>query len=80
VSNLCGCPQVCWDEHNERVLFYVGSMTFAYEPRRRAWRPIHAIDVKDQPPGGVSTREAVYVPDADAVLTYGPDPRRREAG
>ena len=24
--------QVCWDEHNRRLVFYVASMTFSYDP------------------------------------------------
>jgi hypothetical protein len=38
---------------------------FGMQERRRQ-RSTH------QPPGGISTREAVYVPEQDAILAYGP--------
>ncbi len=38
---------------------------FAFAERRWVLNP-------QQPPGGVSTREAVYMPEEDAVLAYGP--------
>lgn len=43
--------QVCWDEYDQRLVYYVGSVTFAYDPSKRQWKLIHARTVKEQPPG-----------------------------
>ncbi len=42
--------QVCWDGHNQRLVFYVGSMTFSYEPVKRRWRLVHDVSDRRQPP------------------------------
>ncbi len=63
--------QVCWDGHTRRLLFYVGSMTFAYEPKRRAWREIHAMNVKDQPPALLLWSSLCYDPAGKQAILFG---------
>ena len=42
--------QVCWDDHNGRLLFYGASMTFSNDPARCEWKLIHDKHEKAQPP------------------------------
>jgi len=57
--------QVCWDEHNRRLVFYVASMTFSYEPVRREW-----LEPIEQPfPGGGSV-SPIAVPTPEGVVVY----------
>jgi len=63
--------QVCWDGHNKRLVFYVGSMTFAYEPTARRWTQIHAMDVADQPPALLLWSSLCYDPVNRQVLLFG---------
>ena len=63
--------QVCWDEHNQRVVYYVGSMTFSYEPVERQWQVIH--DAKDtaQPPALLLWGSLCYDPVNKQVVLFG---------
>ena len=63
--------QVCWDGHNKRLLFYVGSMTFSYEPKGRQWKRIHARGVKAQPPALLLWGSLCYDPVNRQVLLFG---------
>lgn len=63
--------QVCWDAHNKRVLFYVGSQTFSYEPKSRRWRLIHSPTAADQPPAMLIWSSLCYDPVNRQVLLFG---------
>jgi len=63
--------QVCWDDHKERLLFYVGSMTFSYEPRKREWTQIHDQSVKEQPPALLLWSSLCYEPVNKQAILFG---------
>ena len=63
--------QCCWDAHNSRVLFYVGSMTFSYDPAKRVWKEIHARNVKAQPPAMLLWGSLCYDPVNKQVILFG---------
>jgi len=63
--------QVCWDGHNERLLFYLGSMTFSYEPKGRVWTLIHDKSEKAQPPALLIWGSLCYDPVNRQVLLFG---------
>jgi len=54
--------QVCWDARNRRIVFYLGSMTFSYEPKARRWKLIHAPKVAEQPPAMLIWGSMCYDP------------------
>jgi len=63
--------QVCWDAHNKRLLYYVGSMTFSYEPVTREWTLIHDRSVKTQPPALLLWGSLCYDPVNKQVVLFG---------
>jgi len=63
--------QVCWDDHNQRLVFYVGSMTFSYDPVRRTWKLIHDVSEKQQPPASLLWGSLCYDPTNKQVLLFG---------
>jgi hypothetical protein len=63
--------QVCWDDHNKRLLFYVASMTFSYDPAKREWKQIHDPSVKQQPPALLLWSSLCYDPVNKQVLLFG---------
>jgi len=63
--------QVCWDGHNGRLVFYVGSMTFSYEPVRREWKLIHDASEEAQPPALLLWGSLCYDPVNRQVLLFG---------
>ncbi|MGM0489133.1 MAG: Kelch repeat-containing protein [Planctomycetota bacterium] len=63
--------QICWDEHRERLLFYVASMTFSYDPVRREWKQIHGADEKRQPPALLLWSSLCYDPVNKQVILFG---------
>ena len=63
--------QVCWDEHNRRLVFYVASMTFSYEPVSRQWKLIHGRKEKAQPPALLLWSSLCYDPENEQVLLFG---------
>jgi len=63
--------QVCWDDHNGRVLFYVGSMTFSYDPVSRLWELIYDKDEQCQPPALLLWGSLCYDPVNKQVLLFG---------
>ncbi|MEQ8788800.1 MAG: kelch repeat-containing protein [Pirellulaceae bacterium] len=63
--------QVCWDDHNRRLVFYVASMTFSYEPVGRTWKLIHDASVKEQPPALLLWSSLCYDPVNKQVLLFG---------
>ncbi|MFW6158207.1 MAG: Kelch repeat-containing protein [Planctomycetota bacterium] len=63
--------QVCWDEHNKRLIFYVGSMTFSYDPVAREWKKIHGVSEKQQPPALLLWGSLCYDPLNKLVLLFG---------
>jgi len=63
--------QVCWDAHNKRILFYVGSQTFSYEPTARRWKLIHAPTAAGQPPAMLIWSALCYDPVNTQVLLFG---------
>ena len=63
--------QVCWDGHNRRAVFYVGSMTFSYEPRKRLWKLIRARTVPAQPPAMLIWSSMCYDPVNRQVILFG---------
>jgi len=63
--------QTCWDEHNKRVLFYVASMTFSYDPVQRAWTVIHDKSEKSQPPALLLWGSLCYDPVNKQAILFG---------
>jgi len=63
--------QVCWDDHNRRLLFYVASMTFSYEPVRREWKLIHDKREEAQPPALLLWGSLCYEPVSKQVILFG---------
>lgn len=63
--------QVCWDEHRQRLVYYVGSMTFSYEPAKRSWKLIHDASVKEQPPALLLWSSLCYDPVNKQVILFG---------
>ena len=63
--------QVCWDDHNRRLVCYVASMTFSYDPARRSWKLIYDISVKEQPPALLLWSSLCYDPVNKQVLLFG---------
>ncbi|MFP4055631.1 MAG: kelch repeat-containing protein [Candidatus Brocadiia bacterium] len=63
--------QVCWDGHNRRLLFYVASMTFAYEPRARRWSLLHKRDDQAQPPALLLWGALAYDPVNRQAILFG---------
>ncbi len=63
--------QVCWDDHNRRLVFYVASMTFSYEPVRREWKLIHDRSEKEQPPALLLWSSLCYDPVNKQVILFG---------
>ena len=67
----CSFYQLCWDGHNRRIVFHVGSMTFSYDPAGRRWKLIHAPTVADQPPAMLIWSSLCYDPVNRQVLLFG---------
>ena len=63
--------QACWDAHNRRIVLYVGSMTFSYDPKARRWKLIHARTVAEQPPAMLLWGSMCYDPTRRQVLLFG---------
>jgi hypothetical protein len=63
--------QCCWDAQNQRVLFYVGSMTFSYDPAKRQWKQIHDMAAKGQPPAMLLWGAMCYDPVNRQALLFG---------
>jgi hypothetical protein len=63
--------QVCWDEHNERLVFYVASMTFSYDPVGRQWKQIYDRSQQGQPPALLLWSSLCYDPVNKQVLLFG---------
>lgn len=63
--------QACWDDHNQRIVYYVGSMTFSYHPKLREWKLIHAPDEKAQPPALLLWGSLCYDPINKQILLFG---------
>ena len=63
--------QACWDGHNRRIVFYVGSMTFAYDPAGRSWKRLHAPSDEAQPPAMLLWGALCYDPVNKQVLLFG---------
>ena len=63
--------QVCWDDHNRRLVFYVASMTFSYDPANITWKLIHDVNVKEQPPALLLWSSLCYDPVNKQVLLFG---------
>ena len=63
--------QTCWDAHNARVLFYVGSTTFAYDPAARTWTEIHPKSERAQPPALLLWSSLCYDPVRRQALLFG---------
>ena len=63
--------QVCWDEHNRRLLFYVASMTFSYEPLKREWKLIHDRSETGQPPALLLWSSLCYDPVNRQAVLFG---------
>jgi len=72
--------QVCWDDHNRRLLFYVASMTFSYEPVRRQWKLIHDRSEKAQPPALLLWGSLCYDLVGKQVILFGGGGVDREDG
>jgi len=63
--------QVCWDEHNRRLVFYVASMTFSYDPAARRWKLIHDRREEGQPPALLLWSSLCYDPVNRQVILFG---------
>ena len=63
--------QVCWDDHNRRLVFYVGSMTFSYEPVARQWTLIHDRSETAQPPALLLWGSLCYDPVNRQAVLFG---------
>ena len=63
--------QVCWDGHNQRIIYYVGSMTFSYRPVRRVWKRIRPPNAPDQPPAMLLWASLCYDPVGRRVILFG---------
>ena len=63
--------QVCWDEHNRRVLFYLGSMTFSYDPAGRTWKLLRAPTDPAQPPAMLLWSSLCYDPVNRQAILFG---------
>ncbi|MHC4406980.1 MAG: Kelch repeat-containing protein, partial [Planctomycetota bacterium] len=63
--------QVCRDDHNQRLVFYVGSMTFSYDPARRQWKLIHDKHEEAQPPALLLWGSLCYDPVGRQVILFG---------
>ncbi len=63
--------QVCWDDHNQRLVFYVASMTFSYDPAKRKWNLIHDTSVKQQPPALLLWSSLCYDPLNKQIILFG---------
>ena len=63
--------QVCWDAHNKRVLFHLGSMTFSYEPLSRRWKLVVDRAAAAQPPAMLIWSSLCYDPVNRQVLLFG---------
>jgi len=64
---------IVYDSRRDRLVFLSADrksrepLMWFFSMKERRW-----VKNPKQPPGGVTTREAVYVPDQDAILAYGP--------
>jgi len=64
---------IVYDEKRHRLIFLSYDrrtkepLMWFFSMKERRWKLN-----PQQPTGGVSTREAVYIPDQDAILAYGP--------
>jgi hypothetical protein len=63
--------QVCWDEHNRRLVFYVASMTFSYNPAARQWKLLHDRREQGQPPALLLWSSLRYDPVNRQVILFG---------
>ncbi|MCG3178457.1 MAG: hypothetical protein BIFFINMI_00784 [Phycisphaerae bacterium] len=63
--------QCCWDQANQRVLFYVGSMTFSYDPAKCEWKLIHDVGDKAQPPALLLWGAMCYDPVGRQAILFG---------
>jgi hypothetical protein len=63
--------QCAWDEHNGRIVYYVGSMTFSFQPRKRQWTLIHDRNVTAQPPALLLWSSLCYDPVNRQILLFG---------
>ena len=63
--------QVCWDSSRRRLVFYIGSMTFSYQPQKRQWTLLHARTVRDQPPAMLIWSSLCYDPVNRQILLFG---------
>ena len=63
--------QVCWDDLNKRLIYYLGSMTFSYDPAARKWKQIYAPSDKRQPPALLLWSSLCYDPVNKQVLLFG---------
>ncbi len=63
--------QVCWDDHNSRLLFHVGSMTFAYDPAGRTWKELLPRTDPNQPPAGLVWASLCYDPVNRRAVLFG---------
>ncbi|MHC4717821.1 MAG: Kelch repeat-containing protein, partial [Planctomycetota bacterium] len=63
--------QCCWDGHNKRIVYYVGSMTFSYEPVKRRWKLIHDRSRKRQPPALLLWGSMCYDPVNRQIVLFG---------
>ncbi len=67
----CSFYQLAWDEHKGRIIHYLGSMTFSYQPERREWKLIHDRSVKQQPPALLLWGSLCYEPVNKQVILFG---------
>ena len=63
--------QCCWDAHNERVVYYVGSTTFSFDPATRQWTQIHPAASREQPPALLLWGSLCYDPANKQVVLFG---------
>ena len=63
--------QVCWDDHDKRLFFYVASMTFTYDPVGRSWELLFPKDNERQPPANLLWGSLCYDPVNKQVILFG---------
>lgn len=60
--------QLAWDAHNKRLVYYVGGVTFTYDP---AMHRHTELKVKTGPPLGLKGGAMCAVPDAKKIVLFG---------
>ncbi len=61
--------QMAWDAHKGRMIYYVGGLTFAYDPAKRAWTQFKTTPVG--PPLRLMGSALVAVPDQKKLVLFG---------